>query len=360
MSRTIAYIGLGSNLGDRKDFIGKSLQLLRETPDVSVERVSVIVETKPLSDANQPMYLNCAAEIKTSLSAEKLFHRLVLIENTLGRKRDGKWASRTIDLDLLLFGNEVIKSDTLTVPHSQMHLRSFVLTGLRQLNPKLEHSVLNETVDTLASRLNSGDFALRSDMPQLISIAGNIGAGKTTLAKILADAFKCPAIFEAYDTNPFLAKVYAGNHDLALDSQLYFLFTRLEQLKPASLEKGRPVVTDYLFQKEQIYAKLLLNAEQLALYQKFYSIVSPAVADPVLVIHLQNPPTQCLERIHKRSRPYEQRIESSFLEAVGAGYEQGLRDWKVCPVIRLSNFDCLGENAVDSLVRQLKYYLACG
>ena len=160
--------------------------------------------------------------------------------------------------------------------------------------------------------------------------------------------------------HPFLAKVYAGNQDLALDSQLYFLFTRLEQLKPASLEKGKPVVTDYLFQKEQIYAKLTLNAEQLALYQKFYSIVSPAVADPVLVIHLQNPPQQCLERIHKRSRPYEQRIESSFLEAVGAGYEQGLRDWKVCPVIRLSNFDCFDKKAVDSLVRQLKYYLVCG
>ncbi len=197
-------------------------------------------------------------------------------------------------------------------------------------------------------------------VPQLISIAGNIGAGKTTLAKILADAFKCRVIFEAYDTNPFLAKVYAGNHDLALDSQLYFLFTRFEQLNPASLEKGKAVVTDYLFQKEQIYAKLLLNAEQLALYQKFYSIVSPAVADPVLVIHLQNPPTQCLERIHKRSRPYEQRIENSFLEAIDAGYEQLLRDWKVCPVIRLSNFDCLEKNAVDLLVRRLKYYIAHG
>jgi 2-amino-4-hydroxy-6-hydroxymethyldihydropteridine diphosphokinase len=360
MSDTIAYIGLGGNLGDRKNYIDKALQSLRETPDIAVERVSTIVETKPLSNAGQPTYLNCAAEIKTSLSAEKFFHRLVLIENALGRKRDGKWASRTIDLDLLLFGDEVIKSDTLTVPHSQMHLRSFVLAGLRELNPKMKHPVLNETVDTLAGRLNGGDFALKPDKPQLISIAGNIGAGKTTLAKILADAFKCPAIFEAYDTNPFLAKVYAGNHDLALDSQLYFLFTRLEQLNPASLEKGKPVVTDYLFQKEQIYAKLLLDAEQLALYQKFYSIVSPVVADPALVIHLQNPPRQCLERIHKRNRPYEQRIESSFLEAVGAGYENGLRDWKVCPVIRLADFDCLDKKTVDSLVRQLKYYLACG
>jgi deoxyguanosine kinase len=360
MSRTIAYIGLGSNLGDRKNYIERAIQLLRETPDITVERASAIVETKPLGDAEQPKYLNCAAEIQTSLSAGKFHQRLVGIENSLGREKKQKWASRTIDLDLLLFGYEIIKNDTLTVPHSQMHLRSFVLSGLHELNPNLLHPVLNETVEALAGRLNGGDFELSNDRPQIISIAGNIGAGKTTLAQILADAFKCRAIFEAYDTNPFLSKVYAGNHDLALDSQLYFLFTRLEQLKPASLEKGKLVVTDYLFQKEQIYAKLLLNAEQLALYQKFYSIVSPAVADPVLVIHLQNPPRQCLERIHKRSRPYEQRIENSFLEAVGAGYEQGLRDWKICPVIRLLNFDCLDKKAVDLLVRQLKYYLACG
>lgn len=360
MSGTIAYIGFGSNLGDRKNNIDKAIQLLRETPNVSVERVSTIVETKPLNGTEQPKYLNCVVEIRTSLTAVKLHQQLIRVEDSLGRQRGEKWASRTIDVDLLLFGNEVINNDTLTVPHSQMYLRSFVLAGLCELNPKLLHPVLNETVDTLAGRLNGGDFALRPDIPQLISIAGNIGAGKTTLSKILAEAFKCRAIFEAYDTNPFLSKVYAGNHDLALDSQLYFLFTRFEQLNPASLEKGKVVVTDYLFQKEQIYAKLTLNAEQLALYQKFYSIVSPTITNPVVVIYLQNPPDQCLERIHKRSRPYEQRIESSFLEAVGAGYEQGLRDWKICPVIRLADFDCFNKNEVDSLVRQLKYYLACG
>jgi deoxyguanosine kinase len=360
MSRTIAYIGLGSNLGDRKNHIERATQLLRETPDVTVERVSAIVETKPLSDAQQPKYLNCVAEIRTSLLPEELHQHLIGIENSLGRKRKQKWDSRTIDLDLLLFGSEVINSVALTIPHSQMHLRSFVLSGLCELNPNLLHPVLDETVEILAGRLNGCDFELLNDMPQLISIAGNIGAGKTTLTKILAEAFKCRAIFEAYDTNPFLAKVYAGNRDLALDSQLYFLFTRFEQLSPASLEKGKPAVSDYLFQKEQIYAKLTLNAEQLSLYQKYYSIISPGIAHPVVVIYLQNQPKQCLERIHKRSRPYEQRIESGFLEAVGAGYEQGLHDWKVCPVIRLPSFDCFDKKAVDSLIRQLKYYLMCG
>jgi deoxyadenosine/deoxycytidine kinase len=261
-------------------------------------------------------------------------------------------------LDLLLFGEAIINTGSLTVPHQQMHLRSFVLAGLRQLNPKLLHPVLNETVEVLAGRLNGENFVLRPDYPQIISLAGNIGAGKTTLAKKIAAILSCEVILEAYDTNPYLARVYAGNHDLALDSQLYFLTSRLEQLSPASLEKGRPVVTDYLFQKEQIYAKLLLNVEQLTLYQKVYSLVSPGVTSPVVVIHLQDSPKLCLERIHRRNRPYEQRIETGFLEAINAGYEQLLGDWKTCPVFRLPDFDCFDEDAVKSLTHQLKYYIS--
>jgi 2-amino-4-hydroxy-6-hydroxymethyldihydropteridine diphosphokinase len=358
MSESIAYIGLGSNLGDRKDFIEKAVRLLGETPNITVTGVSAIVETRPLGDENQPAYLNCVAELRTTLTAEKLHRQMQSIEKALGRKRKEKWGPRTIDLDLLLFGEEVINNEKLNVPHPQMHLRSFVLNGLRQFNPNLRHPILNETVEVLAERLNGESFVFRPDVPQIIYLAGNIGAGKTTLAKKLGAILSCRVILEAYDTNPYLARVYAGNRELALDSQLYFLTSRLEQLGPGALEKGRPVVADYIFQKEQIYAKLLLNAEQLALYQKVYALVSPVVAGPALVIYLRNSPRQCLERIHRRNRPYEQGIENGFLETINTGYEQLLSGWKLCPVIRLSDFDCLDENAVDSLGRQVKYYIS--
>jgi 2-amino-4-hydroxy-6-hydroxymethyldihydropteridine diphosphokinase len=358
MNSTMAYIGLGSNLGDRKDFIEKAVRLLGETPNTTVTGVSAIVETKPLGDANQPSYLNCVTEVKTTLTSGKLHQQLHSIENALGRERKEKWGPRTLDLDLLLFGEEVINTKTLSVPHPMMHLRYFVLNGLRQFNPNLRHPILNETVEVLAERLNGESFVFRPDVPQLVCLAGNIGAGKTTLAKKLGAIFSCRVILEAYDTNPYLARVYAGNRELALDSQLYFLTSRLEQLGPGALEKGRPVVADYIFQKEQIYAKLLLNAEQLALYQKVYALVSPAVAGPVLVIYLRNSPRQCLERIHRRNRPYEQGIESGFLETINAGYEQLLSDWKLCPVIRLTDFDCLNETAIDALARSVKYYIS--
>jgi 2-amino-4-hydroxy-6-hydroxymethyldihydropteridine diphosphokinase len=357
MSQTTAYIGLGSNLGDRKSFIDKALRILGETANVAVSQVSAIIETQPLGDAKQPRYLNCVAEIRTALSAEELHRQLARVEDALGRRRGEKWAPRTIDLDLLLFGDEVIDSGTLIVPHLQMHLRSFVLNGLCGLNSKLVHPILNETVEVLAGRLNGADFAPPMGRAQLISIAGNIGAGKTTLTKGLAVVLSCPAIFEAYDTNPFLPQVYAGNKDLALDSQLYFLTSRVEQLNPAILDKDRPVVTDYVFQKEQIYANLLLSAEQLALYQKIYSQLSPVVASPAVVIYLPDSPKKCLERIRRRNRPYEQGIKMGFLSAIDAGYKKLIADWTLSPVITLTDFDCLNQNAVDLLACRIEYYI---
>jgi 2-amino-4-hydroxy-6-hydroxymethyldihydropteridine diphosphokinase len=357
MSGTIAYIGLGSNLGERKNFIDKALDKLRETAKVLVGRISEIIETKPLGDASQQAFLNCVAEIKTGLSAGQLHQQLIRIENALGRERKEKWGPRTIDLDLLLFGDEKINGDALIVPHPQMHLRSFVLGGLGQLNPKLLHPVLGETIEVLASRLNGCDYVPPTDKRQLISIAGNIGAGKTTLARKLAAALSCEAIFERYDTNPFLAKVYAGNKDLALDSQLYFFTSRVEQLNPAACEVGKPLVTDYVFQKELIYARVLLSDEQRKLYLKIYEQLSPAVVAPAVLLYLTDSPEVCLERIHRRNRPYEQQIQVSFLQAIDAGYKKLVAEWKHSVVITLSDFDCLSEKSIDRLAGQIGYYL---
>lgn len=357
MSVTIAYIGLGSNLGERKNYIDKAIHKLRETPNTAVGQVSEIIETKPLCDSSQPAFLNCVAEIKTGLSAGQLHQQLVRIENVLGRERKEKWGPRTIDLDLLLFGDEKINSDALIVPHPQMHLRSFVLGGLGQLNQKLLHPILGETIEVLAGRLNGCDYVPFVNRQQLISIAGNIGEGKTTLARKLAAVLSCEAIFERYYTNPFLAKVYAGNKDLALASQLYFLTSRVEQLNPAVLDKGRPVITDYVFQKELIYARVLLSDEQRKLYLKIYKQLSPAVVAPAVLLYLTDSPEVCLERIHRRNRPYEQQIEMSFLQAIDAGYKKLVAEWNHSPVITLADFDCLSEKSVDRLAGQIGYYL---
>ncbi|MHC4628592.1 MAG: deoxynucleoside kinase, partial [Planctomycetota bacterium] len=312
MAQTRAHIGLGSNLGDRKGYIDSALKMLASSGQIELGPASEMIETEPLGKVDQPRYLNGVAELKTT---------------------QARWAARTIDLDLLLYGSDIVDSIDLTVPHPEMHLRSFVLRGLCELDGDLIHPVLKESVAELARRLGGSSFALDPDLPQLVAVAGNIGAGKTTLAKSLASRLGSGVLFEAYDTNPFLPKVYAGCKELALDSQLYFLTSRLKQLDRDVLAPGRISVSDYVFDKELIYARVLLDSQQLELYEEIYHRLAVKVASPTLVIFMCDSAQNCLQRVHNRNRPYEQEIELPFLEALGRDYEQLFSDWKVSPVI---------------------------
>jgi len=355
-----AYIGLGSNLGNREDSIRNAIKMLAEAKHIEVAHVSDIIKTTPLGDGNQPDYLNAVAEIKSTLSAEDFHRKLSDVETSLGRVREEKWSPRIIDLDLLLFGRQIINHPDLTVPHPQMHLRFFVLKGLCQFAPGLLHPVIKESMSELTARLGGNDFVLNPDVPQLVSVAGVIGVGKTTLTKKLSNSLGCRLILESYDTNPFMPDVYAGKKELALDSQLYFLTSRIQQLSPNILTQGQIAISDYIFNKEFFYARRLLNTQQLALYEQICAPLASTVAAPVLVIYLQDSAKKCLERIHKRNRPYEQKIKLQFLEALSADYEHLFADWKLSPVIRISmsKFDCTKDRDIDHLANQIKSYVA--
>jgi 2-amino-4-hydroxy-6-hydroxymethyldihydropteridine diphosphokinase len=357
---TTAYIGLGSNLGDRERLIRRALEMLGGNGSIEVLRVSDIQETSPLGNMDQPKYLNGVAEIKTALKPQELLHKLKATEAALGRQPGSTWQPRPIDLDLLLFGERTIDANGLVVPHPQMHLRSFVLDGLCQLNPEVVHPVLKEPVSELSRRLGGGNFVLDPDAPQLISVAGIIGVGKTTLAKVLAEALQGQVLFEPYSTNPFLPQVYAGKCELALDSQLYFLVNRAEQLDRETMPRHKVFVTDYVFDKELIYARRLLDAEQLKLYEKVFPPFAERVATPSLVIYLQDSPQECLERIRRRNRSYEQRITVEFLEALDGDYRCLFDGWKACPVIRIpaSRLTGYNEAVVQHVVLQASAYIA--
>lgn len=359
---TTAYIGLGSNLGDRERLIRQALEVLGSDGSVEVTRVSDIQETAPLGQMDQPNYLNGVAEIRTALEPRELLRKLKATEAALGRRPASNWQARPIDLDLLLFGQEILDDPGLVVPHPEMHLRSFVLDGLCQLNPDLVHPLLKEPVGELARRLGGGNFVLDPEVPQFVSVAGIIGVGKTTLAKKLGEVLPGEVLYEPYGTNPFLPQVYAGKCELALDSQLYFLVNRTEQLDRGSLALHKVFITDYVFDKELIYAKRLLNTEQLALYERIFQPFAMRVATPALVIYLQDSPQACLERIHRRNRPYEQRIAPQFLEALDQDYKRLFANWKASPVIRIAASRLTGYNGavVEHIVRQVRAYIAAG
>jgi 2-amino-4-hydroxy-6-hydroxymethyldihydropteridine diphosphokinase len=147
---TTAYVGLGSNLGDREATIRRGAEL------VGARRLSTIIETEPWGYANQPRFLNAVAEIDTPLTARQLLVHLLDVERRLGRERIGpKWGPRTIDLDLLLYGDAVIDEPGLQVPHPRLAERRFVLEPLAELAPELEIPTFG-TVRALLAGLQSG------------------------------------------------------------------------------------------------------------------------------------------------------------------------------------------------------------
>jgi len=134
---TSAYIGLGSNLGDREATIRRALELLNEGR-TSVRGVSRFRETDPVGLLDQPRFLNAAALVHTELAPRELLRFLLEVERELGRVRDGpRFGPRTIDLDLLLYGDTTIEEPSLTVPHPRLHERRFALEPLHELDPGL-------------------------------------------------------------------------------------------------------------------------------------------------------------------------------------------------------------------------------
>lgn len=129
----IAYIGLGSNLGNREGFIRQAIEWMAKTSGIRVIKVSSLVETKPIGPQNQPDFLNGVASIETRLTPIALLDCLQAMEDKLGRVREGRWGPRTIDLDILLYGDETIDLPRLKVPHPEIKNRPFVQEALKEL-----------------------------------------------------------------------------------------------------------------------------------------------------------------------------------------------------------------------------------
>ena len=148
-------MGLGSNLGNRSRYLTKAIKILENNSNIWIQKKSSVIETKPYGYTNQPDFLNCVIEISTTLPAEELLHFCLQTENSLGRKRKEKWGARTIDIDILFYGKEVINSQSLTVPHADLPNREFVLRSLREISPEFVHPVLNKNMKTLWEQLIS-------------------------------------------------------------------------------------------------------------------------------------------------------------------------------------------------------------
>ena len=159
MKRT-AYLSLGSNLGDREANLREAISRLRELGSVS--RVSALYETEPVEVAGpQPWFLNCAAALETELTPLEFLKSMLAIEHSMGRERTEPTGPRKIDMDIIFFGNEVLDTEELSVPHPAMQDRRFVLAPLAEIAPEAMHPVLRRTVRDLLNLLPANSGAVR-------------------------------------------------------------------------------------------------------------------------------------------------------------------------------------------------------
>jgi len=363
---TYALLSLGSNLGKREENLQRALDLIFQQIG-NITKVSSVYETPALKFEGDA-FLNCVIGIRTAHSANKLMEDILSIEKTLGRKRtkSPNYESRTIDIDLLFFEDKVIHSDFITVPHPRIQERKFVLVPLQEIEPEFTHpeykkdikALFSETSD--ASNIEKSNFKLKNpsekyrfDNYNYIAIEGNIGAGKTSLTKKIANDFDAKLILERFKDNPFLPKFYKDPNRYSFALEMSFLADRYQQLVDdiAQLDLfNNWIIADYDINKSLIFASITLQEDEFRLYKKLFRMMHKELPKPDLYVYLHQNTDRLMENIQKRGREYERSIQPEYLQKLNTGYLNYIKSplFENVKIIDISSLDFV-KNRADYL-----------
>ena len=328
------YIALGSNRGEKLQWLRKAIdRIYSRIGDVT--KVSKVYKTPALGFEGDD-FLNAVIEVKTRYSAEDTLEKLLNIELELGRIRikDKGYQARTIDLDIIFYDDTTIDTETLIVPHPRLAERKFVLYPLADIAPELKHPKLGRSITELVkSTSDTSSIELVSDQldtktatfrqVSYLTIEGNIGSGKTSLAEMIAEDFNGKLILERFKDNPFLPKFYEDQARFAFPLEMSFLADRHKQLTDdiSQLDLFSDfAISDYNPNKSLIFSKVTLQEDEYALYKKIFNIMYSDVPKPDVYVYLYQNTERLLKNIQKRGRDYEQNISPDYLRRIDEGY----------------------------------------
>jgi len=330
----ITYLSLGSNQGDKLKNLQKAIYLIANKVG-PILKISSIYNTPAIGFKGEDFF-NICLKISTYLPPEALIKNILEIENDLGRVRvnSDEYSDRTIDIDILLFDDEIIFSPELIVPHPRMLDRKFVLVPLIEIASEVIHPVtkihLGKCLDSCSDNSEIKKTSVILDRPiplvekyNYIAIEGNIGAGKTSLAKMMSDEFNAKTVLERFADNPFLPKFYEDEERYAFPLEMSFLADRYQQLSDdlAQFDLFKNlIVSDYYIFKSLIFAQVTLQKEEYLLYRKMFDLMYREITKPDLYVYLHQNTDRLLKNIHKRGRDYEQNISSDYLKKIHNGY----------------------------------------
>lgn len=329
-------LSIGSNQGNRLENILASIQLIQLELG-TVFNVSKVYEAPSWGFESDAFY-NCAIVIHTHKSPMKLLLGIQKIERKLGRIRNENqlgYQARPIDIDIISFENEIIKTQLLEIPHSQMQNRLFVLLPINDMQLDFIHPLYEKTILVLINECADKSickivFDLELPLKKYnlqqynyIAIEGNIGAGKTTLASKIAQDFNAKTVFERFADNPFLPKFYKDQNRYAFPLEMSFLADRYQQLSDdlAQFNLFKDfIIADYHIFKSLIFAKVTLQEDEYRLYKTLFDIIYKEMPKPDLYVYLYQNTDRLLQNIKRRGRSYEQDISADYLDKINKGY----------------------------------------
>jgi len=367
----ITYLSLGTNQGNKLKNLQKAINFIADQIG-DVLKIASVYRTSSWGFTSEDFYNTCI-KVSTSLTATTLLKKLLTIENNLGRIRNTSenYADRLIDIDILLFGDEIILSEELIVPHPRMLDRKFTLVPLMDIAKNVLHPIVKRTIEYClqncndTSEINSIDKKLIRPIPlsekyNFIAIEGNIGAGKTSLTKMMSNDFNAKTVLERFADNPFLPKFYEDKNRYAFPLEMSFLADRYQQLSDdlAQFDLFKNfVISDYYMFKSLIFAQVTLQKEEYLLYRRMFDVMYKEITKPDLYVYLYQNTDRLLENIKKRGRDYEQNIQPDYLQKIHDGYsnfiqtQQGLHTL----IIDVSELDFVNNiNDYSQVVNKIK------